>query len=115
MHARRIEDNCFDLDKNLLLWINVSLGEFSIDHSRLCSLFDDQKRFDDQYQCEEYISHHISIDDRIVLIINETKISDDLLTRLIHTRQVSAIYIQCSCQNRHEDWNQPSLKQFNKV
>lgn len=101
------EDCCINPDKNLLLCINISFKELPTAQLRLCSLFDHQQRFDNSYQCEEYISQHVSNDDRIVLIIDETSICESFLRRIERLRQVSAVYIQCSTEN--------TPQQFNKV
>ena len=115
MQNNSIDDHFIDFEKSFLLWISTSSKELPTYQSRLCSLFDQQRQFADQSQCEEYILQYVSKDDRIVLIIDEGNICQDLLVHITKLPQVSEIYIQCSCKYSHEDSNNLSCKQFNKV
>jgi hypothetical protein len=111
MHAENEE--CVNLEEYFLLWVNISLEEFTTIQSRLRPLFNHQKLFNDEFQCEQYISQNISKDDRIVFIINQTNISEDFFLHIQQLRQVSSIYIQSLCENVNSE--KFDFKQSNKV
>jgi hypothetical protein len=114
MYAEPILSNeeCVNLEEYFLLWVNISLEEFTTVQFRLRSLFNHQKLFNDEFQCEQYISHSISKDDRIVFIIDQRNICEDFFLRIQQLRQVSSIYIRCLCENNSEKFD---FKQSNKV
>ncbi|CAF1318058.1 unnamed protein product [Adineta steineri] len=95
-----------NIEEYFLLWVNISLQEFHTVQSRLRSSISHQKLFNDVYECEEYIFHKTSKDDRIVLIINNTNICQDFLSRIYHLRQISSIYILCVIENNNELFKQ---------
>jgi hypothetical protein len=108
-------EECVNLEEYFLLWINISLEEFNTIQSRLRSSFNHQKLFHHESHCEEYISHHVSKDDRIVFIINNTNICQKFLLRIQQLRQVSSIYVRCSDDIDGEELNKIWSKQFTKV
>lgn len=115
MQNTLIDDYLIDRNQSFLLWINTSSEEPPAHQLRLGSVFDQLGQFPDPNQCEEYISRNVSKNNRIVLIIEEANICEDSLVRITKLPQVSGIYIQCSCKNSHNDSNNISFEQFDKV
>lgn len=104
------EDN--NLETFFLVWLETSIHETKkiIDvQQRLRASINCLKIFQDSNECENHI-RSLSKDDRIILIISNQS-GEELVSRIHQLRQVSSIYVYCTCKERNEQWT----KKFNKV
>ncbi|CAF1115832.1 unnamed protein product [Rotaria sp. Silwood1] len=62
-------DECINLEGISLVWVNIHLQESNDAQHRLQPWFNHQEMFVDQAEFENYILHHVSEDDRLVLVI----------------------------------------------
>ncbi|CAF3208965.1 unnamed protein product [Rotaria sp. Silwood2] len=107
-------DECVNLEAIFLVWVNIRLQEF--DDARRClqPWFNHQEVFIDQTEFENYIRHHVSDGDRLVLIMSETNIHQELLVHLHQLRQALSIYVLCLYKNNTELYK-TWFKQFSKI
>ncbi|CAF5096962.1 unnamed protein product, partial [Rotaria sp. Silwood1] len=61
-------DECINLEGISLVWVNIHLQESNDAQHRLQPWFNHQEMFVDQAEFENYILHHVSEDDRLVLV-----------------------------------------------
>ncbi len=94
-----------NLETFSLLWLDAE-GNTSEENRqaqrKLRQIINHLRTFDDPYQCEQYISH-FSDQDRLVLIVSG-KLGRQIVPRIHHLRQLSAIYVYCSDKPLNDQW-----------
>ena len=69
------------------------------------------KTFDNQSQCEQYISS-VSSQDRIIFIVSG-RLDRQIVLQIHYYRQISSIYVYCMDQQFNEQWAIQYTKVFN--
>jgi hypothetical protein len=94
-----------NLETFSLLWLDaeVNIAEENRQAQRkLRQIINHLRTFDNPYQCEQYISH-FSDQDRLVFIVSG-KLGRQIVPRIHHLRQLSAIYVYCSDKPLNDQW-----------
>lgn len=115
MSTNNVADKCLsehNLETFFLLWLDEQIDgneDNRYAQKQLRNIINHLKTFDNENQCENYISS-ISKEDRIVLIVSG-QLGRTIVPRIHHLPQILSIYIYCMNKQANEQWS----KDFNKV
>jgi hypothetical protein len=101
-----------NLESFALLWLDAQVNTDKGNRhaqKQLRNIINHLKTFDDEIQCEQYISR-ISSQDRVVLIVSG-RLGQNIVPRIHHLRHIISIYVYCRDKPTHEQW----AKNFKKV
>ena len=107
-----IQHKAENLESFALLWLDAHVNiekENRHAQKQLRKIINHLKTFDDEVQCEQYIST-ISSQDRVVLIVSG-RLGQSIVPRIHHLRHIISIYVYCRDKTTHEQW----AKNFKKV
>ena len=109
IQRRRRTDRNFET--YFLVWLDASIysQENSAAQEILRSTITYLQEFDQLDECEDYIQS-LSLEDRIVFIVSG-HFGQEIVPRIHHLRQVSAIYIYYTNKQFHQQWS----NQYRKV
>lgn len=114
-HHKSIEthNKVENLESFALLWLDAQVDssrENQEAQKQLRNIINHLKTFNDEFQCEQYIST-ISPQDRVVLIVSG-QLGRTIVPRIHHFRHIISIYIYCRDKQTHEKWSQHFKKYF---
>jgi hypothetical protein len=107
-----VRSNRRNLETFSLLWLDAQVNKTEENRQaqrKLRQIINHLQTFDDQYQCEQYISC-FSNQDRFVLIVSG-RLGRQIVPQIHHLRQLSAIYVYCNDKKLYEEW----AKNYTKV
>ena len=102
-----------NLESFSLVWLDAQVQTSSENQQaqkQLRSIINHLKTFDDENDCEQYIST-ISPQDRVVLIVSG-RLGRAIVPRVHHLRQIILIYVYCMDKQANEQWSKPFIKVF---
>jgi hypothetical protein len=105
-------ENNNNLETFSLLWLDAEVDssrENQEAQNQLRNIINHLKTFDDESECEQYIST-ISPQDRVVLIVSG-QLGRTIVPRIHHLRHIISIYVYCTDKQANEQWS----KHFTKV
>jgi hypothetical protein len=103
--------NTNNLETFSLIWLDECEEDKIFLQQRLRTSINYLKKLHNPQECERHI-RQVSIDDRIILIVND-QWCHEIIPRIHQLRQVSSIYIYCTNDRIKE--NEQWAKDFNKV
>jgi hypothetical protein len=112
MSSKMIQSNHHNLETFSLLWLDEQVNKTEENRQaqrELRQIINHLRTFDDPYQCELYISSSSS-QDRFVLIVSG-RLGRQIVPKIHHLRQLSAIYVYC----RDKKWSEEWAKNYTKV
>jgi hypothetical protein len=110
--SRPIQSDRRNLETFSLLWLDAQVNTTEENRQaqrKLRQIINHLRTFDDQNECEQYISY-ASNQDRFVLIVSG-RLGRQIVPEIHHLRQLSAIYVYCSDKKLNEEW----AKNYTKV
>jgi len=96
-----------NLDTFYLIWFGNSINNEV--QQQLRTLINYLLIFEDEQQCLQYIQS-LSKDDRVILIV-KGKLCQQIISHIVHLRQIISIYIYFNDKKLNEQWT----KNFKKV
>jgi hypothetical protein len=109
-------ENSDNLETFSLLWLDAQVDssrENQEAQKQLRNIINYLKTFDDESQCEQYIST-FSPQDRVVLIVSG-RLGQTIVTRIHHLRHIISIYVYCRDKQIHEQWSKHFTKVFHLI
>jgi hypothetical protein len=112
MNSKVIQSHNHNLETFSLLWLDAKVNateENRQAQKKLRQIINHLRTFDNQYQCEQYISF-FSEQDRFILIVSG-QLGRQIVPQIHRLRQLSAIYVYCRDKKLNEEW----AKNYHKV
>jgi len=112
MNNKFIQSHNHNLETFSLLWLDAQVNateENQQAQKKLRQIINHFRIFDNQSQCEQYISF-FSKQDRFILIVSG-RLGQQIVPKIHQLRQLSAIYVYCRDKELNDKW----AKDYHKV
>lgn len=96
------DDNHLEIFCLIWLDVNVNIKEIRDTESKLRTIINHLKKFQNIQQCQQYIEQR-STKDRLVLIVS-SELGREIVPSIHKLRQVTSIYVYCMDKKRNEQW-----------